>query len=82
MKRSILYTIALIIVALGATSCGKREPKEITELFQEADIENGPKCGCEDPRIEDTVIPWTHVDAVKIKYHQYHYPRLILMCSR
>ena len=46
MKRLILYTIFMIFVTLWVTSCGKRVIKT-TEVFQEAEIEDGPTCGCE-----------------------------------
>ena len=48
MKRLTLYTGILIIVALGATSCGKRTPPEQIEYFEEADLDDGPPCGCQD----------------------------------
>ena len=48
MKLRYFYTAVLIIIALGATSCGKMTPSEQVEYFEEADIDNGPICECEE----------------------------------
>lgn len=57
MKMKCIYAMALIIIALGATSCGKHQVRssEIEE-FQEADIEDGPPCGCEDASVDENYI--------------------------
>jgi hypothetical protein len=57
MKYLSLYTISLIIVALMATSCEKQAYRsnwqqdetssQDTYDFQEADLDDGPPCGCE-----------------------------------
>jgi hypothetical protein len=57
MKKLIIYTLAMVIIALGATSCGKRTPPEQVEYFEEADIDDGPTCGCETTSGEDSP-PW------------------------
>jgi hypothetical protein len=49
MKIKYFYALALIIIALGATSCAKKNiPHSEEEDFIEADLDDGPMCGCED----------------------------------
>jgi hypothetical protein len=69
MKKAIIYTVAMVIIALGATSCGKRTPPEQVEYFEgeaiadfsEADLDDSPPCGCEDDKIWDLYLSHTHV---------------------
>ena len=61
MKKAILYAVAMAIIALGATSCGKRTPPEQVEYFEEADLDDSPPCGCEDDKIWDLYLSHTHV---------------------
>jgi hypothetical protein len=69
MKKAIIYTVAMVIIALGATSCGKRTPPEQVECFEgeaiadfsEADLDDSPPCGCEDDKIWDLYLSHTHV---------------------
>ena len=78
MKKLTLYTMALIIVALGATSCARREDYDkieaSVETFQEADIDDGPPCGCEAPGCEDQ----GQEDIEFKEYHNYYYPTLVV----
>lgn len=56
MKKLIVYTMAMVIIALSATSCGKRTPPEQVEYFDGEEIadfsdtnyEDSPPCDCDD----------------------------------
>ena len=93
MKKLSLYTGIVVIVLLGATSCARRACNDNIEVsresFQEAEIDDGPSCGCEDSPIKDTSVNDTSVEYLEqeqeayreeqLRYYRDTYPRLLLV---